>query len=377
MTLRRTQAMFSKEVKHILRDPRSLLMALAEPCLMLLLFGFALSLDVDRIPAAIYDADQTNRSRELIERFKASRFFDVRTYVSDYASIERGIDRGRILIGVVVPKRYGESIEAGSNAEVQILLDGSDSNTASIALGYVSSLVRTYSYQLRSEAQNRRAGWEPELPVDTRLRVWYNSTLESKNYVIPGLIAVMLMIIASLLTSLTIAREWEMGTMEQLLSTPMRPAEIVLGKMLAFFLVGLVDTILAVSVGIFVFDVPFRGNLVLLAVTSSVFLFGALCWGIFLSAVTKSQLLAYQLGITTSFLPAMVLSGFLWSIENMPPIIQLITRFVPARYFVTILKGLFLKGVGLEVLWVELAFLLAFSTLVFLGATRKLRERLA
>lgn len=377
MTFRRVRAVFRKEIRHIVRDPRSLLMALFEPCLMLMLFGYALSLDVDRIPTLIYDADQSPRSREMLEKFAASRFFQIKGYVTSYRQIEHEIDRGRVLMGIVVPKDYSKLIESDQKAELQILIDGSDSNTATIALGYVSGLTRTYSFQLRGEAQNRHAGWKPAVPIDLRQRIWYNSTLDSRNYVVPGLIAVMLMIIAALLTSLTIAREWEMGTMEQLMSTPLRPPEIVLGKMLAFFVVGAADAVLAVVVGIFVFGVPFRGDVVLLGATTCIFLFGALCWGIFLSAVTKTQLLAYQMGIVTSFLPSMVLSGFVWAIENMPPVIQGITRLVPARYFVTILKGIFLKGIGLEVLWPELIFLVAFASLVFAGATLKLRQKLA
>lgn len=377
MTYRRVRAVFRKEIRHILRDPRSLLMALFEPCLMLMLFGYALSLDVDRIPTYIYDADKSARSRELLQKFEASRFFQIKGYVDSYKDIEYQIDRGRILMGIVVPKGYAQKIDGAEKTEIQVLIDGSDSNTATIALGYVSGLTRGYAFQLRSESQNIRAGWTPHIPLDIRQRIWYNSTLDSRNYVVPGLIAVMLMIIAALLTSLTVAREWEMGTMEQLMSTPLRPAEIVLGKMLAFFVVGAADAVLAVVVGIFLFHVPFRGDVLLLGATTCVFLFGALCWGIFLSAVTKSQLLAYQMGIVTSFLPSMVLSGFVWAIENMPPAIQLITHIVPARYFVTILKGIFLKGIGLEVLWGEVAFLLAFATLVFIGATLKLRQKLA
>ena len=187
----------------------------------------------------------------------------------------------------------------------------------------------------------------------------------------------MLMLISALLTSLTIAREWEMGTMEQLMSTPVRPAELVLGKMAAYFIVGAVDTVIAVVVGLFLFQVPFRGSFLLLAVTSCIFLFGALCWGILLSAITKQQLLAYQLGIVTSFLPSFLLSGFLYAIENMPWWIQVLTHFVPARYFVTILKGIFLRGVGLQVLWVDCAFLIGFSFFVFVLATLKLRQKLA
>jgi len=324
----------------------------------------------------IYDQDQTAASRELIRQFEGSRFFEIRGMVSDYGAIERGIDRSRILMGVVIPRDYSRKLGAGREAQVQLLLDGSDSNTASIALGYAESLVRGYSLELRTGALNRRGGEHLVPPVDARMRVWYNSSLESKNYVVPGLIAVVLQIIAALLTSLTIAREWEMGTMEQILSTPLRPAEMVLGKMLAYFVVGLADATICLLVGLFVFSVPFRGSLVLMAVSTCVFLFGALFWGIFISAVARTQVAAYQMGILSSFLPAFLLSGFVYSIETMPWVIQVITHVVPARYMVTILKGIFLKGVGLSVLWGELGFLTLFAIIVFLLATRKLNQKL-
>jgi ABC-2 type transport system permease protein len=234
MSYRRTRALFVKELRHITRDPLSLIMALAVPVMMLLLFGFALSLDVDRIPTLVYDQDGTAASRDLAHQFQGSRFFEIQGFVDHYNAIERGIDRDRILMGVVIPRGYAKNVAAGREAPVQILIDGSDSNTAAIALGYVDSLVQGYALTLRSDVQNRKGGGRPQPPVDARLRVWYNSSLESKNYVVPGLIAVILMIIAALLTSLTIAREWEMGTMEQVLSTPMRPTEMVLGKMLAY-----------------------------------------------------------------------------------------------------------------------------------------------
>jgi len=377
MSRRRLKAIAVKELHHIARDPRSLGMALAVPVMMLLLFGFALSLDVDRIPTYIYDQDQTSASRELAREFRGSRFFDVRGDVSDYASIERAIDRSRILMGIVIPRNYSQDLGAGREAQVQVLFDGSDSNTASIALGYAETLVRNYSLNVRVDALNRRGGEHLQPPVDARMRVWYNSSLESKNYVVPGLIAVILQIIAALLTSLTIAREWEMGTMEQILSTPLRPAEMVLGKMLAYFAVGLADAAIAVLVGVFVFEVPLRGSLPLLALSTCVFLFGALFWGIFVSAAAKTQLQAYQMGILSSFLPAFLLSGFVYSIETMPAVIQVITHVIPARYVVTILKGIFLKGVGLEVLWGELGFLALYALVVFLLATRKLNQKLA
>jgi len=377
MSRRRLRAVAVKELHHITRDARSLGMALAVPLMMLLLFGFALSLDVDRIPTYVYDQDQTSQSRELIRQFRGSRFFDIRAEVNDYAALERAIDRSQILMGLVVPRDYSRSLGAGHQAQVQILLDGSDSNTASIALGYAESLVRNYSLAIRTGAMNRRGGERLTQPIDARLRVWYNSSLESRNYVVPGLVAVILQIIAALLTSLTIAREWEMGTMEQLLSTPLRPAELVLGKMLAYFLVGLADSAIAFLVGVFVFSVPFRGSLLLLTVSTCIFLFGSLFWGIFVSAAARTQLQAYQMGILSSFLPAFLLSGFVYTIGNMPVVIQAITYIIPARYVVTILKGIFLKGVGLTVLWAQLAFLVLYALVVFRLATRKLNQKLA
>ncbi len=376
-SLRRTRAVFVKECRHIVRDARSLIMALAVPLLMLLLFGYALSLDVDRIPTLIYDSDRTAASRELIERLEGSRYFQILGYVDSYRPIQEGIDDGSVLVGLAIPQDYGGSLASGRRADVQVLIDGSDSNTASIALGYIETLVRDYSFELRSAALDRRAGRRLEPPVDARLRVWYNSTLESRNYVVPGLIAVVLMIIAALLTSLTIAREWEMGSMEQLLSTPLRPGELVAGKMFAFFLLGIADMLVAVGVGVLVFGVPLRGSILLLAATACVFLFGALFWGIFISAATRSQLMAYQVGFMTSFLPAFLLSGFVYAIENMPAPIQTISHIFPARYYVTILKGIFLKGVGLETLWPQALALALYMVIVYLLATRQLKRRIA
>jgi ABC-2 type transport system permease protein len=334
---------------------------------MLLLFGYALTLDVDRIPAYIYDQDQTPQSREIIDQFRGSRYFSILEAVDSYQPIERGIDTSRILIGIAVPRGYSRELLAGRQANIQILLDGSDSNTASIALGYADAIVQAYA------AQFRRAN----PPLDIRTRVWYNSDLKSRNYIVPGLIAVSMMIIAALLTSLTIAREWENGTLEQLLSTPVRPMEIVLGKIAAYFGIGLVDMIICLFTSVVVFQVPLRGSVLFLILSSFVFLFGALCTGVFISAATRNQLVAYQLSLLTSFLPAFLLSGFIYSTENMPKIIQLISYIVPARYFITIVTSIFLKGAGIEILFGELLLLLAYAALVFIAASRKMRQKLA
>lgn len=377
INFRRTRAISHKEFLHIVRDSRSLGMALGLPLLMLLLFGYALTLDVDRIPTLIYDQSQTAESRELIQQFQGSRYFTVLGETNHYQIIEREIDRNNCLLALVIPRNFARNLLLEKEIEIQLILDGSDSNTASIARGYADVALQLYSQKIRTAAMLRHAGRTVDPPVDARLRVWYNSELKSKNYIVPGLIAVIMMIIAALLTSLTIAREWDMGTMEQLLSTPVRPAELVLGKLSAYFVLGIIDMVMTIGIGIYLFGAPLRGNPLFLFATCCLFLFGALCWGILLSAVSRTQAVAFQLGMITSFLPAFLLSGFVYSIENMPMVIQIVTRIVPARYFITILKGIFLKGIGFEILWVEVLFLLIYAALVFVGATRKLRQKIA
>ncbi len=376
MNWRRTRAMFRKELLHILRDPRSLAAALAQPLLMLMLFGYALSLDVDHIPVYVYDQSNTPQSRELIEEFRGSRYFVVAGQEQGYHPIDRAMDQRRALVGVVIPYDFATNLtNAHEPAAVQLLIDGSDSNTAAIAVGYAEGLTQAFMARVRDEAQSQRSGSTMKPAVEARVRVWYNTDLVSRNYIVPGLIAVILSIIASILTSLTIAREWENGTMEQLLSTPVRPVEIALGKLGAYFALGVTDMALSLGTALWVFHVPFKGSPTLLLTSSCVFLFGALATGILISATTRSQLAAYQLSTLTSFLPAFLLSGFIYSIDNMPRIIQFIALFIPARYFINIIKGVFLKGTGLEVLWFDFLLLVVYAAVVFRAAARKLRQK--
>jgi ABC-2 type transport system permease protein len=377
MNLRRTRAVAQKEFLHILRDPRSLTMALALPLLMILLFGYALTLDVDRIPTIVYDSDLSPESRELVSLFQGSRYFSILGSTGSYQAIEEMVNSDRCILGLVIPKDYSRDLLSRRSPQIQMLFDGSDSNTASIALGYANAIVQSFAADLRSRAQNRMGAGVAHPPVDARLRIWYNGQLKSKNYIVPGLIAIILMIIGSLMTSLTLAREWEMGTMEQLLSTALRPAEVAMGKMSAYFVLGLVDMLLTVVVGVVIFQVPQRGSYLFLVMSGCLFLVGALFWGILISALSRTQLLAYQLAMLTSFLPAFLLSGFVFAIENMPVPVQVATRFFPTRYFVTILKGIFLRGVGIEVLFLEIGFLTAYAVLVFLVAVKKLRQKVA
>jgi ABC-2 type transport system permease protein len=375
MSYRRTRAVFIKELRHIVRDGRSLGLALAMPAMMLLLYGFALSLDVDHVPMMIYDQDVTEASRDLARQFEGSRLFTVKGRAQSYRELERAIDRNQILIAMVIPHDFGKDMKSGRGAPVQLLVDGSDSNTAAIGMGYAESLIQRYSAEVRSAIVNRRGVKVPPPPVAAEMRVWYNSSLQSKNFVVPGLIAVILMILTGQLTTLTIAREWEMGTMEQILSTPLRPTEMVIGKMLAYFVVGLTDAVISFIAGVTVFAVPFRGSLVLLAVSTVIFLCGAMFWGIFISAGARTQVAAYQLGMLTTFLPGFLLSGFVFSIDTMPKWIQVISVVVPSRYFVVILKALFLKGVGLEVIWTQIMYLIVFTVIVFLRTVRKMNQK--
>jgi len=377
MNFRRTRAMARKELLHILRDPRSLMAALSQPVLVLLLFGYALSLDVDRIPTMIYDANRTVESRNLILAFRGSRYFQIVDEVNSYRPIERAMDQRRILAAVVIPADYSRDLLQGKVSPVQILLDGSDSNTASIAMGYAEGVVQTYARQARENAQSLRTGSILQLPVEAQVRVWYNTDLVSRNFIVPGLIGVITMIIAALLTSLTIAREWENGTMEQLLSTPVRPIEMALGKLSAHFLLGLTDMLIALFVGVVIFRVPLRGSVFLLLFSACVFLYGALAWGLFISASFRNQLSAYQMGTLTSFLPAFLFSGFIYPISNMPWIIRVFSLIIPARYFIDITKGIFLKGVGLRLLWFDLLLLILYAVVVSFFAVRKLRQKIA
>ncbi|KHE91769.1 MAG: hypothetical protein SCABRO_02470 [Candidatus Scalindua brodae] len=257
-----------------------------------------------------------------------------------------------------------------------MIVDGSDSNTATIAIGYVDMVAQTYSWDIAVRDIQRIGGRTLHLPVDMQTRVWFNADMESKNYIIPGLIAVIMMVIAALLTSLTIAREWERGTMEQLISTPVKPRELILGKLLPYFAIGMFDVFLAVLMGEYLFHVPLRGNVALLFGMAAIFLAGALSMGMVISILTKSQLLASQLAMVLTFLPSFLLSDFMYAISNMPKAIQLITYVIPARYFVIMLKGIYLKGVGLEILAVEAGLLTIFGVVMVVLANIKFKKKL-
>ena len=377
MRPRRIWAVARKEGIHIIRDWRSLVMGIAIPILLLILFGYALTLDVDEVPLVVWDQSGTQTSRNFMSRFEGSPYFALRRIVQTYAEVERAIDAGEALVALVIPVDFAMDVGSGRTARAQAIVDGSDSNTATIVLGYLETVARTYNQDLAIEQAARSSGRTVTVPLDLRPRVWFNADMESKNYIIPGLIAVIMMVIAAMLTSLTVAREWETGTMEQIISTPLKGPELILGKLLPYFGIGMLDVLIAVLMGEFVFEVPLRGNVALLFSMAAIFLAGALSLGMLISIVTKTQLLASQLAMVVTFLPAFLLSGFMYDISNMPNAIQAITHVVPARYFVSLLKGIYLKGIGLELLMLEAALLAGFGLVVLLAANLLFKKKMA
>jgi len=374
--LHRLLAVARKEWIHVLRDWRSLLLTLGTPLFLLLLFAYALTLDVDNVPLVVWDQSRTYESRDLTERFVGSRYFSLAGYAEGYDEIEREIDKGNAIAALVIPVDFSRRLDSGRQAAVQVIVDGSDSNTATIALGYADAVALGYSEEMFVEELKYRGEQGVREPLELESRIWFNPDVESKNNIIPGLIGVIMMVIASLMTSLTIAREWESGTMEQLISTPVKVPELIFGKMLPYFGIGFFDVIIIVFIGEFVFDVPFRGDPLLLFAMALLFLLGALSLGLLISIATKTQLLASQLAMVVTFLPSFLLSGFLSPVQNMPEFIQGITYFVPARYFITFLRAIYLKGVGLSVLYVEGIFLTLFALAMAAAANLKFKKKL-
>jgi len=366
----RLLAIARKEWIQLRRDPRSLILAFALPVVLLVLFGYAITWDVRNIEMVVVDHDRTAQSRALAEAFTASGYFRLAGRLERTADVARVFERGEARIAVVLPPGFEAGLAGTRPTPLQVLVDGSDANTATIALGYVRAVVQQWA------GREGLVGSAARLPVTTRSRVWYNEELASRNMIVPGLIAVIMSIIAAMLTSLTIAREWERGTMEQLAATPVTRAEVVLGKLLPYLGVGMVDVAVTTGLGLLLFGVPFRGDAGLFVGLSFLFLAGALGLGVFISAVAKSQMLATQIAMVATFLPAFLISGFMFAIDVMPPPLQAVSAIVPARYFLVVTRGIFLKGIGADVLWSQALFMIAFAATGVGLAIRAFRKEL-
>jgi ABC-2 type transport system permease protein len=345
------KAIARKEFYHLVRDFRSMYLAFVIPLLLILMFGYALSLDVDSVSTVVVDYDKTEESRDFILKFNASSYFEVIRHLDDSLLAVRYLDQGLTTMAIVIPPGWTESLKADREAPLQVLLDGSDPNFAGISRGYITAFVEAYNRDRLLDFLNRKGMEQIKAPVDGRIRVWFNEDLDSRNFIVPGIIAIIIMIVGAMLTSLVIAREYENGTMETIRSLPVRGGELLAGKAIPYFLIALTDVLVAVFMGQLLFGVVMKSNFFLLVLASTIYISVAMSLGLLISIATKSQLVANQMAILITFLPSLLLSNFVFPVGNMPKIFQILTYIIPATYFIDILNGIYLRGLGIIHLW--------------------------
>ena len=361
MSFRRTWAVFRKEFLHIRRDPRSLILIILLPIMLLLIYGNALTFDIKDVPLAVCNWDPGSCSRDLIGDFQGSPYFNLRYPVSGYQEIDPLITDRSARLALVLPEDFSSTIKKGHTAYLQAIVDGTEPNTANIVLGYTQAITFNYNQNLILSRLERLGLRGVEPPLQSDVRFWFNEELESIAFIVPGLIVVIMTLVGTLLTALTVVREVERGSLESLMSTTLKKSELILGKLSPYFLICLLDLVIAMSMGQWAFHVPLRGNVLLLIGLSAIFLVVILSQGLLISVTAKNQLQAFQMAMLVTFLPALLLSGFVFSVRLMPWPLQIISSLVPGKYLVTIFKGIYLKGIGLGILWPEALILLIFA----------------
>jgi ABC-2 type transport system permease protein len=371
-------AIARKEFIQIRRDKAIIYMVFIFPLMMLILYGFGIRYDVKSVPMAIFDQDGTQTSRQYIERFERSPYFTVQRYARSYSELESGINRGTTRIGIVIPPNFSERLSSNREAVVQLLVDGADNNTATIALSYASAISRTYStgivmQQLEAVLRNMNL---PVPAVSAEPRIWFNPDLESVQFIVPGIIAVIMMIVGTVLTAVTIVKEKEQGTIEQIVSSPVKKYELMIGKTVPYAVLAYLDFLIIVVASYLMFGIHIKGSIPLLLVTAFFYLIGVLGIGILVSTVTQTQISAMFAAIMASMLPAILLSGFIFPIRQMPAALQALTIVVPARYFIEILRDIYLKGLGLESFWRETLYIMVFGVVMIALAAHRFRKKL-
>jgi ABC-2 type transport system permease protein len=347
----RIKAIARKEFYHLIRDFRSLYLAFFIPLLLILMFGYALNLDVDNIKTVVVDHDKTALSRDFSRKLTASFYFNVIQYLPDTRTATKYLDHGWATMAVIIQPGWTGHLKADRETQLQVLLDGSDPNFASQARGFMTAFVEDYNRHSLLDFLNRKGMNEIKVPIEGRIRVWFNEDLESTHFIVPGIIAIIIMIVGALLTSLVIAREYENGTMETIRSLPIRAAELLMGKAIPYFFIALTDVLVAIFMGQVLFGVVMKSSFWLMILASIIYLSVALSLGLFISVATKSQLVANQMAILITYMPSLLLSNFVFPVENMPRFLQLVTYVVPATYYIDILNGLYLRNLGLSNLW--------------------------
>jgi ABC-2 type transport system permease protein len=372
----RIHTVLLKEFRSVLRDPRMRMVIFGLPVIQTLIFGYAVSLDVRHVRLGVLDRDQTPASRALVSRFTGSSYFDAVAFTQDEAVARRLIDAGDAAAILQINSGYEADLRGGRTAAVQLIVDGSDSNTARFVVNYATVIAATYDNQLVLDRALRQAGRTvPVGSVDLQSRAWFNADLESRNYYVPGIIATLVMLVSLMLTSMAIVREKEAGTIEQIMVTPIRPVEFILGKCAPFAVIGFLNVGLVALVGLFWFSIPLRGSFALLLLGTACFLLSTLGIGLFISTISATQ---QQAMMTTFFFffPAMLFSGFIFPIANMPEVIQWLSFADPLRYFLVIIRGIFLKGIGLDLLWTQFAALLVMGVIVMTFAVKRFHKTL-
>jgi ABC-2 type transport system permease protein len=366
----RTLAMAQKEVVHIVRDPQILAFALVMPFLLIILFGYAVTFDVDRIPLVVVDGDRTQSSRNLVFRFAGSRTFRIVAHRDRAQDAERLFRSNTARAAIVIPHGYARRLKRGETAQAQLLLDGADNTTASIALGYGRAVSLA-----ASQSQIEAALGKIEPPLSARVRVFFNPGVRSSVFLVPGLMVIVLVMIAVMITALTVAREYESGSMEQLFATPVGRLEVILGKLAPYFVIGLIQALMVLTLGVVLFEVPVNGSLGLLFTVTAVFLLAALMQGLLVSVVTRNQMVASMVAMITTFLPALLLSGFIFPIDNMPTVLQGVAAVLPPQYFVRTLRAILLRGNDIGVIWTDLTALFGFFLLFLIIAVLRFKRR--
>jgi ABC-2 type transport system permease protein len=366
-----------KEFRQIKRDKRILSILLFIPALMLLMFGYALNFDVKYTSMAVYDEDRSSVSRKFIEQFFISEYFNKVQTLESKAEINGILDGEHARVVLIIPSTFTKDIQHGGDASIQVIVDGANSNAAATVLGYINAIVQQYSVKVMTESFIRMGRQTITMPIDFQPRVWYNPELESAKFLVPGLIAFILMVTAVISTALAIVRERELGTMEQLMVSPIKPLELILGKTIPYTIISLFATVAILFLGYILFDVSIKGSIFLLSLVTFVFLVGSLGMGLLISTLVETQQLAFMIAVFVSMLPTFILSGFVFPIRNMPLIIQGITYILPARYFLVVLRAIILKGAGLSAFW-DQALILAIYAVIMIGiSSMRMRKILA
>ena len=373
MSLQRIIAILKKEFGQLFKDRRLLPIVFIAPVLQLTLLGFAASLDVKNISMVVCDLDKSSESRSMIQKFTNSGYFTMEYATEEYSAIQQYIDDNKVTMALVIPPRFGDKVLRREPARIQVILDGSEGNTAAISMGYVNQIIIGASTQILTEVLGGRA---PVGRVDPEVRAWYNPSLESRNFMVPGVLVLILLITTTNLTAMAIVKEKEVGTLEQLMVTPIRSFELILGKLFPFIIVGMTNVCIVLTVMVFGFGIPIKGSVFLLFVLTGIFLMTSLGVGLFVSTISKTQQQAMMTAIFFVMMPMMYISGFVFPIENMPMPLQYLSLFIPMRYYLVVVRSIILKGVGLDMLWPQAMMLLTMGLAILVASALRFRKKL-